>query len=75
MGKTGTQKVCLEPQCRANSQQSPPLALSLSLFHSRTHSRWKFWGQGQNLRCSCDLHHSCSDTRSFTPLLWAGNQT
>ena len=27
---------------------------------------WKFLGQGLNLSCSWDLHHSCSNTRFFS---------
>ena len=36
------------------------------LFFSCTCGIWKFPGQGLNLNCSCDLHQSCSNTRSLT---------
>ena len=29
---------------------------------------WKFLGQGFNPSCSCNLCHSCGNTRSFNPL-------
>ena len=32
----------------------------------RTCGIWKLQGQGLNLRCSCNLHHSCGNTRSLT---------
>ena len=32
-------------------------------------------GQRLNLSHSCELHHSCGNTRSFNPLHWARNQT
>ena len=32
-------------------------------------------GQGLNLSCSFNLHHSYSDTRSFNPLCMGGDQT
>ena len=35
-------------------------------FFSCTCDIWKFSGQGLNLSCSCDLCHSCSNTRSLT---------
>ena len=35
---------------------------------------WKFLGQGSNLRHSCKLSHSCSNSGSFNPLCWAGDQ-
>ena len=31
-----------------------------------TYSMWKFLGQGLNLCCSCNLCHSCANTRSLT---------
>ena len=36
-----------------------------SLF-GHTHSIWKFPGQGSNPSQSCNLHHSCSNTRPLT---------
>lgn len=37
-------------------------------FFSCTHGMWTFLGQGSNPSCSysCNLHHSCSNTRSWT---------
>ena len=35
-------------------------------FFGLIHSIWKFLGQGSNLSGRCDLHHSCSNTRSLT---------
>ena len=35
-------------------------------FFSHTCSTWKFPGQELNPSCSCDLRHSCSNTRSLT---------
>ena len=31
----------------------------------------EFPGQGSDLSCSCNLLHSCGNTRSFKPLCWA----
>jgi len=42
------------------------LLLSLLFFNGHLHGIWKFLGQGLNLSPSCDLHHSCSHTRSLT---------
>ena len=41
------------------------------VLYDLTHGIWKFPGQGLNLSCTCDLHHSCSNAGSFNPLLWA----
>ena len=41
----------------------------------RTCSIWEFPGQRLNLSCSCDLHHSCHNARSFNPLHQAWYQT
>ena len=35
---------------------------------------WKFLGQRLNLSCSCDLCHSCGNTRSFNSLCQAWDQ-
>ena len=35
----------------------------------------EFLAQGSDLSHNCDLHCSCSNTRSFNPLCWAGGQT
>ena len=34
-----------------------------------------FLGQGLNLSHNCDLRCSCSNSRSFNLLYWAGDQT
>ena len=44
-----------------------------ALFHSRTHGTWMFPGQGLNTSRSWDLHCSCSNTGSFSPLCRAGD--
>ena len=36
---------------------------------------WKFPDQGLNPSHSCNLHHSCSNFRSFNPLCSAGDRT
>lgn len=41
------------------------------LFDGHIRSIWKFLGYRLNLGCTCDLHSSCSNPRSFNPLLWA----
>ena len=39
------------------------------------HSTWKFLGQGLNLSHSCELHHNCSNARSFNPLYQARDRS
>ena len=41
-------------------------------FYGHSHSIWKFPVQRLNLSHSCELCHSCCNTRSFNPLLPAG---
>lgn len=53
--------------------QSPEMPLLF--FYGCTCGTWKFLGQGLNLRYSCDLHGSCGNTRSFTPLRQAEDLT
>ena len=48
--------------------------MHFAYFFPHTHSTWKFLGQRLNLSHSCDLRHSCSNTRSFNPL-WDGTHT
>ena len=43
-------------------------------FFGHTHGMWKFPGQGW-MSCSCNLHHSCSNTKSSTHLGGARDQT
>ena len=47
-------------------------SFSLSFYHlfflnGHTHGIWKFLGQGLSLSCSCNLHCSCDNARSFKP--------
>ena len=35
-------------------------------FFDCTHDIWKFQGQGSNLSCNFDLHHSCGNAESLT---------
>ena len=51
------------------------VCISFLFFHGCTHSIWMFLGQGLNLSCSCDLHPSCGNTRSFNALHRAGDGT
>ena len=44
-------------------------------FYGHTCSLWKFLGQRLNPSHSCDLHHSCSNARSFNSLHQAGHWT
>ena len=43
--------------------------------YGRTHSIWKFLGQGLNPGHSCNLWCSCGNASSFNPMPWAGNWT
>ena len=43
-----------------------PFAMCVCVCVLRPHP-WKFQGQGLNLSLSCDLRHSCRNTRSFNP--------
>ena len=40
----------------------------VSVFYGHTHGIWKLPGQGSNLSRSCNLCHSCGNTRSINPL-------
>ena len=51
--------------------QSTVKSLFFLNFYGHAHSIWKFPGQGLHLSWRCDLHHSCSNIRSFNPLCWA----
>ena len=51
--------------------QSQKIVYFFFLFVWHTHSIWKFPGQGWHPSCSCDLHHSFSNTSPFNPLRWA----
>ena len=46
---------CSKPQCSV----PPP-----SIFGC-THNTWKFLGEGSNLSCICNLHHSCGNADSL----------
>ena len=35
-------------------------------FFDYAHGIWKFLSQGSNPSCSCNVHHSCSNTQSLT---------
>ena len=46
-------------------QENSFLSFCLFVFvFCHTSSRWKFMGWGLSPNCSCNLHHSCSNTRS-----------
>ena len=40
-----------------------------------TCGKWKFPGQGLNLSCNCNLHHSCGNAGSCNLLCQAGDRT
>ena len=44
-------------------------------FFGLIHSIWNFPGQGLNPSCSCNLCHSCSNTRSLTQQAWMWIET
>ena len=44
-------------------------------FFSCTCSIWMFPGQGSNLSCSCDICHSCNNTRSLTHRTGSGTES
>ena len=44
-------------------------------FYGHICGTWEFPSQGQNPTCSCNLHHSCINNRSFNPPCGARNQT
>ena len=52
----------------------PPFLFFLFLFLAAP-LHVEFLGQGSDPRCSCSLHCSYSNARSFNPLCWAGEQT
>lgn len=43
--------------------------------YGHTQGIWEILGQGLNLRCRFDPQQSCSNSRSFKPLHWAGGGT
>ena len=54
----------------------PPSPPSLpSFFFLATPEHMEFPGQGSDPSCSCDLHHSYGNARSFNPLCQSRDQT
>ena len=61
--------------CAKSAKLSIYYSFFFFFFCGHTWSIWKFLAQELNLSCSCDLYHSCGNTRSSNPLHLAGNWT